>query len=65
MKTVSKMKTNRVTPRKSSVLLCQASAATGVSFNVCSGPVAKFAVQKSAPDKIVVSLNESATQPRK
>jgi hypothetical protein len=46
MKTVSKLKTSQVAPRKISVLLCQASAATVVLFNVCKASVAKFAVQQ-------------------
>ena len=37
MKTVSKLKTSQVAPRKISVLLCQVSAATVVLFNVCNG----------------------------
>jgi len=52
-------------PRKISVLLCQVLAATVVLFNFCKGSVTQFAFNKSAPDKIVVSLNESATQPGK
>jgi hypothetical protein len=46
MKMVSEFKTSQVAPRKISVLLCQASAATVVSFNVCNGSVARFAVQQ-------------------
>jgi hypothetical protein len=65
MKTVSKMKISRVAPRKISMLLCQVSAATVVLFNVCKGSVTQFAVQQNASDKIMVSLKESATQPRK
>ena len=42
----SKLKASQVTPRKISVLLCQASAATMISFNVFNGSVAKFAVQQ-------------------
>ena len=46
MKTVSKLKTSRVAPRKISVLLCQASAATVVSLNVFNGSVANFSIQQ-------------------
>ena len=49
MKMVSKLKTTQVAPRKISVLLCQAWAATVVSFNVCKASVAQFSVyQKCA-----------------
>jgi hypothetical protein len=65
MKTVSKLKTSQVAPRKISVLLCQVPAATAVLFNVCKLRPLNLPFNKSAPDKIVVSLNESATQPRK
>jgi hypothetical protein len=46
MKMASKLKTSQVAPRKISMLLCQASAATVVSLNVFNGSVDKFAVQK-------------------
>jgi len=46
MKMASKLKNSKVAPRKISVFLCQASAATVVSFNVCKASVAKFAVLK-------------------
>jgi hypothetical protein len=46
MKTVSKLKTSQVAPRKISVLLCQAPVATVVLFNVCKGSVTQFAVQQ-------------------
>jgi hypothetical protein len=45
MKMASKLKTSQIAPRKISVLLCQASAATVVSFNVCKASVAKIAAQ--------------------
>lgn len=35
MKSVSKLKISKVTPRKTRVVLCQVSAATVVLFNVC------------------------------
>jgi hypothetical protein len=43
---VSELKTNQVAPHKISVLLCQASEATMILFNVSSGSVDKFAVQQ-------------------
>jgi len=46
MKMAAKSKTSRVAPRKISVLLCQASAATMIAFNVFNGSVDKFAVQQ-------------------
>ncbi len=46
MKTVSKLKTVQVALRKISVLLCQVSAATVVSFNVCKASVAIFSIQQ-------------------
>jgi uncharacterized membrane protein len=46
MKMVPKLKISKVAPRKISVLLCQALAVTVVSFNVCNGLVAKFAVRQ-------------------
>jgi len=41
----SNLKMGEVAPREISVLLCQASAATMISFNVFNGSVDKFAVQ--------------------
>ncbi len=46
MKIVSNSKIILTTPRKIRGLLCQASAATEVLFNVCKASFAKFAVQK-------------------
>jgi hypothetical protein len=46
MKTVSKLKTSQIAPRKISVLLCQATAATEILFNVFRDSAAKFAVQQ-------------------
>jgi hypothetical protein len=46
MKIVPKLKTSQVAPRGISALLCQVSAATVVSLNVCNGAVATFAVQQ-------------------
>jgi hypothetical protein len=46
MKTVSKLKTSQVAPRKISVLLCQASAAAVVLFNVFKASATQFAVQQ-------------------
>jgi hypothetical protein len=42
----SKSKISQATPREISVLSCQASAATTISFNVCNVPVAKSAIQQ-------------------
>jgi hypothetical protein len=42
----SKLKTSQIAPHKTSVLLCQVSAAITVSFNVCKVSVAKFAIQQ-------------------
>jgi hypothetical protein len=65
MKTVSKLKAAEVAPHKINVLSCQVPSVTAVSLNVCNGSIAGFQFGKSAPDKIVASLNESATQPKK
>jgi len=46
MKTVSKLKTSQVTPRKISVLLCQVPAVKVVLFNVCKASATQFAVQQ-------------------
>jgi hypothetical protein len=46
MKMASKLKNSKVAPRKISVLLCQASAATVVSFNVYKASVAELAVRQ-------------------
>jgi hypothetical protein len=46
MKTVSKLKTSQVAPRKISLLLCQAPAAAVVLFNVCKASATRFAVQQ-------------------
>jgi hypothetical protein len=62
---VSELKTGQIAPHKISVVLCQASAVTAVPLNVCRLRLQDSRFSKSAPDKIVVSLNESATQPRK
>jgi hypothetical protein len=47
MKTVSKLKTSQVAPRKISVILCQALAAMAVLFNVCKASATQFAVQQT------------------
>jgi hypothetical protein len=65
MKTVSKLKISQVAPRKISVLLCQVLAATAVFSMFARVWSLNSQFNKSAPDKIVVSLNESATQPGK
>ena len=46
MKTVSKLKTSQVAPRKINVLLCQVPPATVVLFNVCKASATQFAVQQ-------------------
>jgi len=46
MKTVSKLETSQVAPRKISVLLCQVPTATVVLFNVCKASTTQFAVQQ-------------------
>jgi hypothetical protein len=46
MKTVSKLKTSQVAPRKINVLLCQVPAATAVLVNVCRASATQFAVQQ-------------------
>jgi hypothetical protein len=46
MKTVSKLKTSQVAPRKISVILCQVPAATSILFNVCKASATQFAVQQ-------------------
>jgi len=46
MKTVLKLKNSQVAPRKISVLLCQAPAATVVLLNVCKASATQFAVQQ-------------------
>jgi hypothetical protein len=46
MKTVSKLKTSQVAPRKISVLLCQVSAATVVLLNVFKASATQFAVHQ-------------------
>jgi len=46
MKMVSKLKTSQVALRKISVLLCQVSAVTVVSFNVFKASATQFAVHQ-------------------
>jgi hypothetical protein len=46
MKMVAELKTKQVAPRKISVLLRQASAATMVLLNVSNGSVDRFAAQQ-------------------
>jgi hypothetical protein len=65
MKTVSKLKTTQVVPRKTNVLLCQVPAVTWFRSMFAMVHLPNYKLGKNATDKIVASLNKSATQPKK